>query len=217
MAVAGTLLAAAGSRASSHIELSDVAAGVGGFVVTGIDDHDRAGFSVAGAGDVNGDGLADLIVGAWAADPGAHGSAGESYVVFGKMDGSAVELSGVASGTGGFVINGINLLDLSGISVSGAGDVNGDGLADLIVGAPFARPNMLYRAGESYVVFGKADGTPVELLDVASGMGGFVINGADVGDYSGRSVSGAGDVNGGWLGRPRCGRLWRRPGRDLWG
>jgi hypothetical protein len=62
-------------------------------------------------------------------------------ILTGGMSGSAtaIELSAVASGTGGFVINGIDVSDLSGYSVSGAGDVNGDGLADLIVGA--------YRAG----------------------------------------------------------------------
>ena len=55
--------------------------------------------------------------------------------------------------------------------------MNGDGLDDLIVGAPGADPNGNDRAGESYVVFGKANGTTVELSDVTSGTGGFVING----------------------------------------
>ena len=63
-----------------------------------------------------------------------------------------MNLSDAAAGSGGFVINGIDLNDQSGRSVSGAGDVNGDGLADVIVGARFAG-----YAGESYVVF-----SPVE-------------------------------------------------------
>jgi hypothetical protein len=58
--------------------------------------------------------------------------AGKSYVVFGKIDRTAINLSAIASGTGGFVINGENENDLSGRSVSSAGDVNGDGLDDLI-------------------------------------------------------------------------------------
>ena len=58
---------------------------------------------VSGAGDVNGDGLSDLIIGAWAADPGGVSQAGESYVVFGKADGTAIDLATVASGTGGFL------------------------------------------------------------------------------------------------------------------
>jgi flagellin-like hook-associated protein FlgL len=168
----------------------------GGFVINGVDVKDLSGFSVSNAGDVNGDGLDDLIVGAKYADPNANEAAGESYVVFGKSDGTAVELSDVTAGTGGFVVNGIDSGDISGYSVSNAGDVNGDGLDDVIVGASRAYPNGDSNAGESYVVFGKTDGTAVELSDVTAGTGGFVINGIDAGDYSGRSVSNAGDVNG---------------------
>jgi FG-GAP repeat protein len=135
-------------------------------------------------------------VGAWSADPAGNSHAGESYVVFGKADGTAVNLSDVTAGSGGFVINGIDPDDESGISVSGAGDVNGDGLADVIVGAHYADPAGHSDAGESYVVFGKADGTAVNLSDVTAGSGGFVINGIDPDDESGISVSGAGDVNG---------------------
>ena len=78
-------------------------------------------------------------------------------MVFGKADGTAVNLSDVTAGIGGFVINGIDVDDQSGRSVSGAGDVNGDGLADLIVGASAADPGGNDDAGESYVGFGKAD------------------------------------------------------------
>ncbi len=184
-----------GKADGTPVELADVVAGTGGFVIKGIDPADYSGVSVSGAGDVNGDGLADVIVAAPGADPGGNSTAGETYVVFGKADGTAVELADVAAGTGGFVINGIDPYDLSGISVSGAGDVNGDGLADVIVGAPGAdvHENL---AGESYVVFGKADGAAVELADVVAGTGGFVINGIDFFDSSGSGVSDAGDVNG---------------------
>lgn len=65
------------------VNLSDVAAGIGGFVINGIDPNDRSGLSVSGAGDVNGDGLADLIVGAYGANAGGSLFAGESYVIFG--------------------------------------------------------------------------------------------------------------------------------------
>ncbi len=185
-----------GKTDGTPVNLSDVAAGSGGFVINGIDEYDGSGRSVSGAGDVNGDGLADLIVGASLADPGGNDRAGESYVVFGKADGTPVELADVAAGSGGFVINGIDPDDRSGTRVSGAGDVNGDGLADVIVGAWGANPGGNDRAGESYVVFGKADGTAVDLADVAAGIGGFVMNGIDPDDLSGTSVSGAGDLNG---------------------
>src|SRR6185295_8019115 len=93
-----------------------------------------------GAGDINGDGLADLVVGADYGDPAASYEAGRSYVVFGRSASSAIDLSAVAAGIGGFVINGQGACDQSGYSVAGAGDVNGDGLADLIVGARGSDP-----------------------------------------------------------------------------
>ncbi len=99
---------------------------------------------------MNGDGLDDLIIGADGAEPGGKIHAGESYVVFGKTNGSPVNLSDVAAGTGGFVINGIDEFDYSGHSVSSAGDVNGDGFDDLIIGAYGANTS----AGESYIVWG---------------------------------------------------------------
>ncbi|OJA03318.1 integrin alpha, partial [Bathymodiolus thermophilus thioautotrophic gill symbiont] len=182
----------------SAVNLSVIAAGTGGFVINGENANDFSGYSVSSAGDVNGDGLDDLIVGAYHADPSSGNNAGKSYVVFGKINESAVNLSVIASGTGGFVINGENVDDWSGLSVSSAGDVNGDGLDDLIVGAYFADPDNKDKAGKSYVVFGKKDKTAVNLSAIAasSGMGGFVINGENVDDRSGVSVSSAGDVNG---------------------
>jgi large repetitive protein len=78
--------------------------------------------------------------------------------------------------------------DLSGRSVSSAGDVNGDGLADLIVGADLSNPAAGIYAGRSYVVFGQTGTAAIELSAVAAGTGGFVINGQCAGDYSGVSV-----------------------------
>jgi hypothetical protein len=80
-----------------------------------------------------------LIVGAHNADLSGKTDADKSYVIFGKIDSTAINLSAI--GTGGFVINGENVNNLSGASVSNAGDVNGDGLDDLIVGAFLASLN----------------------------------------------------------------------------
>ncbi|OJA03102.1 hypothetical protein BGC33_01685, partial [Bathymodiolus thermophilus thioautotrophic gill symbiont] len=64
-----------------------------------------------------------------------------------------------------------NAWDFSGVSVSSAGDVNGDGLDDLIVGAYQADPNSKNKAGKSYVVFGKTDTKVIDLTDVSAGNG----------------------------------------------
>src|SRR5262245_36484780 len=113
-----------------------------------------AGFSVNSAGDVNGDGVADLIVGA----------TGVSYVVFGQASGFAANIA-LASldGSTGFRLSG------AGTAVASAGDVNGDGFADLIVGAP----------GAQYVVFGKASGFAANIdASALDGITGFTLSGA---------------------------------------
>ena len=173
-----------GKADTTAIDLSAVAAGTGGFVINGQVEDDNSGRSVASAGDVNGDGLADLIVGAYRSDPAAADSAGRSYVVFGKADTTAIDLSAVDAGMGGFVINGQAAYERSGSSVASAGDVNGDGLADLIVGAYGSDPAGRTDAGRSYVVFGKADTSAIDLSAVAAGTGGFVINGQAAYDYN---------------------------------
>ena len=199
-AVACSLLLGISGHAEVPIELLDVAVGTGGFVINGIDIDDFSGGSVSGAGDVNGDGLDDLIIGASGADPGGVSRVGASYIVFGNASGSVVELTDIVmdGNLGGFVINGIDGYDFSGKSVSGAGDINGDGLDDIIIGAYFADHDGISVAGESYVVFGRASGALIELseIDLDNNSGSFIIKGIEVGDWSGFSVSGAGDVNG---------------------
>ena len=105
-------------------------------MINGQASNDQSGFSVSSAGDLNADGLADLIVGA-RMPTRQEDDPGRSYVVFGRTDSTPIELSDVAAGTGGLVINGHAALNFSGISVSSAGDLNADGL-DLIVGAHWA-------------------------------------------------------------------------------
>ncbi len=185
-----------GKKTSSAVKLSDVEAGQGGFVIHGAKAGDASGHSVAYAGDVNGDGLADVVIGAPRAGLSGNLYGGKTYVVFGKTDATAVKLSDVESSKGGFVIVGGSDSAESGWSVSYAGDVNGDGLADLLIGADLASPTGAANAGKTYVVFGKADGKVVNLSDVESGQGGFVIHGESASDFSGFSVAAAGDING---------------------
>ena len=196
----GTSYVVFGKSDGAIVELSDIEEeNGGGFVINGANESDQSGRSVSGAGDVNGDGLDDIIVGARYADPSSGGrDSGASYVVFGKSDEGTVELTAIemSDNNNGFVINGESGGDQSGVSVSGAGDINGDGLDDILIGAYLADPNGNSNSGASYLVFGKTDGNAVALSDVGQGSGGFVINGVNVNDQSSHSVSGAGDVNG---------------------
>ncbi|MDZ8093212.1 MAG: hypothetical protein RMZ42_14960 [Nostoc sp. DedQUE05] len=174
--------------------------GTNGFAINGIEESDFSGWSVSSAGDINGDGIDDLIIGAFLADPNGFGSgfgSGQSYVVFGSKNGFDAQFNlSTLNGTNGFIINGINQEDRLGSSVSSAGDINGDGIDDLIIGAPDARPNGNY-SGQSYVVFGSKGGFDAQFnLSTLNGINGFTINGTNITYYSGSSVSSAGDING---------------------
>jgi hypothetical protein len=132
---------------------------------------DNFGYSVAVAGDVDGDGLPDLISGALWADPGGRSMAGTASVYSG--------LTGAVLHT----FEGQFMRDYLGKSVAGAGDVNGDGIADLIVGAYGADPVGFNMAGSAFIYSG-ATGAMIHSFDGAAAL-----------DQFGWSVSGAGDVN----------------------
>jgi hypothetical protein len=92
----------------------------------------------------------------------ARAEAGESYVVFGRSTGfaAAFELRSLfpesgGDGKQGFVLKGTDATSLSGTSVRGAGDVNGDGIGDVIIGAPRSESNGHTNAGKAYLVFGR--------------------------------------------------------------
>ncbi|MXP27195.1 hypothetical protein GRI39_14340, partial [Altererythrobacter indicus] len=175
------------------IDLANSLSAVQGFQITGDASGDRLGWSVSSAGDINGDGYDDVIVGAYEVDDG-----GAAYVIFGKASGfGTINLNTGLSAADGFTITGAAAGDNLGYSVSSAGDVNGDGYDDLIVGARYGDDEGDDNAGAAYVIFGKETGFGTIALSAdLSATDGFTIIGAAASDYLGISVSSAGDING---------------------
>ncbi len=168
-----------------------------GFRFDGLGDFHYAGYSLAVADDINGDGYDDLIIGSPTAD--------SAYIVFGKAGGFGPgDRLDHLDGSNGFRIDSAAAYDRLGASVAGAGDINGDGFGDLIVGAPYTDNfspmtlSTLDNAGTSYVIFGKAGGfAPVlDAKAIDDGTNGFALRGTSGDGYSGFAVSAAGDVNG---------------------
>jgi Ca2+-binding RTX toxin-like protein len=179
-----------------------------GFVIQGDAAYDYAGRSVSSAGDINGDGIDDLIIGAKGGDDGGL-DAGESYLIFGSTSGFGTNVSGRQvidlsdiSSSEGFIIQGDQSGDAAGVSVSSAGDVNGDGYDDVIIGANYGDDGGS-SAGEAYIVFGAAGGfgqniggrQVVDLSNISAGEG-FIVQGGGDFDQAAQSVSGVGDING---------------------
>ncbi len=181
--------------AIGDIDLADLSSDQG-FTITGVALGDRAGIAVSTVGDINDDGIDDIVVGASGADPASGLDAGQSYVIFGKAGGlSDIDL-GTLAPSEGFKISGGAAGDAAGNAVSDAGDVNGDGIADLIVGAVGADPLGRPGAGETYVIYGKTGGPGDINLAALTAAQGFAIAGITDYSHSASTVRSAGDVNG---------------------
>jgi Ca2+-binding RTX toxin-like protein len=176
----------------ANIDLSTLD-GTTGFRLSGEATPFFSGWSVASAGDINRDGFADLIVGAPGTFAPAHVET--AYVVFGKASGFAANIDlSTLDGATGFKLIGVAEGDVTGRSVAPAGDVNGDGFDDLIVGAPWADPQG-EESGASYVVYGKSTAFAANLdLAALDGVTGFRLSGP-ANSNSGWTVT-SGDVNG---------------------
>ena len=178
-----------GKRSTSEVRVARF--GRRGFRVVGLSGIDAP---VAGAGDVNNDGRADLIIGSPAAR--SRGQVrGAAYVIFGHRYRRTINVT--RPSRWGYRILGAQRLDAAGTSVAGIGDVNHDLRDDLIVGAPAADPH----PGAAYVVFGKRSFRPIGLATRGGprsrrlGSHGYKITG-EPNSFTGLSVAGLEDVNG---------------------
>ena len=157
-----------------------------GFTLTGAEAGDYAGGSVSSAGDINGDGYEDFIIGA----QGVNANAGAAYVIYGGASLDDIDLGALDPDTG-FTLTGVAGLNFTGGSVSSAGDVNGDGYEDLIIGAS----GVDSATGSAYVIYGGASLDDIDLGSLDADTG-FTLTGVASGDRAGGSVSSAGDING---------------------
>jgi hypothetical protein len=162
--------------------------------------YDYAGASVSAAGDVNNDGFGDLIIGAYAnSESGAY--AGAAYLVLGDSLPSDLSL-----GDADAKFSGKSAGDLAGISVSAAGDTNGDGYGDLVVGAHHSDDGGTW-AGAAYLIYGSKFPNDLDL-----GSADAQYTGKTDYDYAGCSVSTAGDVDADGLGDLVIGAMFNDDG-----
>ncbi|WP_108808430.1 gliding motility-associated C-terminal domain-containing protein [Aquimarina spinulae] len=170
--------------------------GTNGFFTEGTDSQNFFGNSVKDAGDINGGGVSDIIIGA--PYDGSGDQEGNVYVIFGESEVSSTPFDiSMLDGDNGFVIRGTGVDNQLGFSVSTAGDFNGDDFDDIIVGVPSSSVG----GGKVIVLFGKDTTTGTgfsasyTVSDINPTNGNGVIIEESMGTNFGYSVSYAGDLN----------------------
>lgn len=183
---------------------------------------DSVGTTVASVGDVDGDGLGDVLVGAPAHGANGRASSGRVYLVRGATMRGAVGLETIAAGDGGFAIDGEAPEVRAGEALAAGGDVDGDGRADLLVGAPqtnLGNGPMGDNVGRAFVIFGSDRTQPLDLAELVARGAGQSFTGEKMGDAAGAALARVGDVDGDGrsdflIGAPLAGDGETRPGRS---
>jgi hypothetical protein len=174
-------------------ELGDAGVKIGGAAV-----GDKIGTSISGAGDVNGDGIRDLLIGCAGSSPEGREGAGAAYVVYCTEDMADIDLAEFETGDAGVKILGAAAAHMLGTTVSNAADLNGDGLADLVLGAPGAHTELGHDVGCVHVIYGSnaQQTNDIDLADFEAGPEtGYTVCGNTAGAKLGSAVAHAGDVN----------------------
>jgi hypothetical protein len=193
------LYGAAGLQTTATIDLNTAPGGAGETRIVGEDNLDSLGEAIA-AGDIDGDGRVDLILGAPGAAPPGRSASGEGYIVYGSNDLAGLTLVDLGAPPTEFdltTIYGDDYLDRLGHHIA-TGDLNGDGYDDAVFGAPDADRSGAANAGNAYIIYGKADAANTTLIDLDTDGGAVAgvtrIIGASSVDLLGFSVA-CGDVN----------------------
>lgn len=195
--LAGAAFVVFGSTSGLADMALDALDGSDGFRINGAAAADEVGVAVSTAGDFNGDGLADLLIGAPAINNGLDLSAGAAFLIYGKENGFDASLDlATLDATDGFVISGGGTSANLGAAVSTAGDINGDGRADIIVSAPSGAGPAGSGAGQTYVILGSSSIGSTFDVSTLDGADGFRLDGSSADGNSGSAVSTAGDFNG---------------------
>ncbi len=166
----GEPFAIVGGVSAGAVRVFSGASGTPLLVLTGSTPYEQFGSAIASLGDVDGDSVPDLLVGA--PQSGVPGGTGYARVFSGAGGGMV------------FSFLGDPFVTRFGSSVAGPGDMDGDGVPDIAVGSPFAGPPGLWNVGQ-VKVFSGSSGSTIQTL-----------NGAAVGDFFGGSLAAAGDVDG---------------------
>lgn len=167
-----------------------------GVTIDGLWDSTNVNPQVVAAGDYNGDNIEDLAITAPNARDNGLGGSGSTYVIYGQVGGIDPTISiDTLDGTNGMRITGAVSNQFLGSHISSAGDINGDGLDDLIIGAYRSPANGASLAGQVFVVFGRDDGIGDFDLSTLDGTNGFSMAGDAFNDRVGWDVTGLGDIN----------------------
>jgi len=176
------------------LSFQEINNGVGGLAGSPLGNRDNFGSGAAKIGDVDGDGVPDVLVGAPGDADGAS-NAGAAYVLFLNADGTVDAQQKISNEAGGLASGTLAEVDIFGIGATGVGDVDGDGVPDVLVGAP-GDDDGASNAGAAYVLFLNADGTVDTQQKISNGTGGLPSGLLEENDFFGIGSTKLGDIDG---------------------